>query len=351
MKNKIALSLIFFSLIGFNTFSQTYVVQVKPAGAKEWGYANTKGELIIPAQYRKCWDFSEEGLAPIYDPEVKQFYFINLKGEKLATEISGYKLIEAFGFGLKGFENGMVPVRQGEKWGYLNTEGKLAIPCKYDDVTPFNGGYAAAKTNGKFVILNKMGAETEVGVANVADIKPFSEKLAPFKTVDGKFGFIDEKGKAVIEAQYVSVGYFKGGIAWAKMPDKTVGFLDPKGAWAIKPQFADVKGFDPESGLARVKKGETWTYVNKSGEIVNINISESLDDFFNGLAKGKKNGKIGFYNAKGEWAIEPQFDGARDFKNGYAAAKMGEKWGIINKSGKWSTEPVYDDIKDVELVK
>jgi hypothetical protein len=351
MKNKIALSIILSISFGFSAISQTYVVQVKPAGSKDWGYANVKGELIIPAQFKKCWAFSDEGLAPIYNPEAKEFYFINLKGEKLATEISGYKLIEAFGFGLKGFENGMVPVKQGEKWGYLNTEGKLAIPCKYDDASPFNEGFATVKINEKFIVLNKQGVETGIEIPNVKDIRSFSEKLAPFKTIDGKMGFIDVNGKVAIEAQFLSVGYFNGGIAYAKTADKMVGFINKKGEWAIKPQFLDVKGYDPECGLARVKSGEVWGYVNKSGEMVNINISETLDDFFNGLAKGKKNEKVGFYNAKGEWAIEPKFDNARDFENGYAAARVGEKWGIIDKTGKWVAEPVFDDIKDVKLVK
>jgi hypothetical protein len=351
MKNKIILNLLLFYFFGYTAFSQNYVVQVRPAGVKEWGYANTKGELIIPAKFRKCWEFSEDGLAPTYDPDKKQFFFINLKGEILNTEITDYKLIEAFGFGLKGFDNGLVPVRQGEKWGYLNTEGKITIPIKYDKATPFNEGFAVVKNNETYIIVNKQGKEIPVDIANIDDLKPFSEQLAPYKTTTGKMGFVDVNGKIAIEAQFLSVGYFTGGLAWAKTPEKMVGFINPKGEWVIKPQFTDAKDFDPESGFARVKSAEKWVYVKKSGEVVNISISETLDDFFNGLAKGKKNEKIGFYNPKGEWVIQPQFDGARDFKNGFAAAKIGEKWGLIDKTGKWVTEPKYDDIKDVELVK
>jgi len=46
------------------------------------GYANLKGELIIPAKYQKCSEFSKEGVATIYDKDNKKFYIINLK-EKL----------------------------------------------------------------------------------------------------------------------------------------------------------------------------------------------------------------------------------------------------------------------------
>jgi hypothetical protein len=351
MKNKIILSTILLLGIGYLSFAQNYVVQVRPSGVKEWGYANQKGELIIPAKFKKCWEFSEDGLAPIYDPEKKQFYFINLKGEQLKTEITDFKLIEVFGFGLKGFDNGMVPVKLGDKWGFLNNQGKLIIPAKFEKVQPFKSDYTVAQNKDQFIILDKQGKEIAVSIPNISEIRAFTEKMAPFKTTDGKFGFIDNTGKVVIEAQFAGVGYFDKGLAWAKNTDKMAGFINPKGEWIIKPQFNDVKEFDPECGLARVKTGDKWAYINKAGEIININISESLDDFFNGLAKGKKNDKIGYYDAKGEWAIQPQFDGARDFKNGFATVKVGEKWGIIDKSGKWVTEPKYDDIKDVELVK
>src|SRR5437868_13512548 len=80
----------FILLTGYISFSQTYITQVRPADSKFWGYANEKGELIIPAQFKKCYKFSPEGLAVIYDTDENQYYFINTKGEKLQTEISKF---------------------------------------------------------------------------------------------------------------------------------------------------------------------------------------------------------------------------------------------------------------------
>ena len=111
------------------------------------------------------------------------------------------------------------------------------------------------------------------------------------------------------------------------------------------------KNFDPETGLARVKNGDKWAYVNKAGEVSYINDSDIYEDFFNGLARGKKGEKFGFYNSKMEWAIPAQFDGARDFKNGYAAVKKGELWGVIDTTGKMIIEPKFEDIKDVEVIR
>ncbi len=350
MKKKI---LFIFSLLLFfcsAVFAQTYVTQVKPAGNKKWGYADLKGELIIPAQFDKCYEFSSAGLAAIYDSKNRQYYFINLKGEKLATEIKDFKLIDGLGFDLKGFEDGLVPVKQGEKWGYLNTEGKLAIRAIYDHVSDFNGGFAPVKSGSTIKIINTQGEEIAVDGA-VTDLKTFSESLAPFRAADKNFGFINENGKVAIPAKFESVGYFKDGLAWAKTADKTVGYINTKGEWVIKPQFDVAKNFGDESGLARIKSGDKWGYVNKSGEISYLKDTDIYEDFFDGLARGRKNEKFGFLNSKGEWVIKPEFDGSRDFKNGYAAVKKGEKWGVIDKSGKWVIEPLYDGIKDMERVK
>src|SRR5258705_13602984 len=47
-------------VLSHTAFTQTLVTQVKPVGGKEWGYANLKGDLIIPAQFRKYYQFSAE---------------------------------------------------------------------------------------------------------------------------------------------------------------------------------------------------------------------------------------------------------------------------------------------------
>ncbi len=74
------------------------------------------------------------------------------------------------------------------------------------------------------------------------------------------------------------------------------------------------KNFDPVSGIARIKTGDKWAYLNKAGEVHYMSDSDLFEDFSDGLARGRKNDKFGFFNSKMEWAIKPQFDGARDLK-------------------------------------
>jgi hypothetical protein len=351
MKKKLFLSFSLALLLGFSAFAQNYIILVQPAGSKDWGYADLSGKLIIEAKYKKCIGFSEDGLAAIYDGKLKQFYFINTKGETLPTEVTDFKLMEILLFGMKGFNDGFVPVKVGEKWGFLNTSGKLAIPAIYDKVTVLNDGFASVQKDGKFFVVDKNAAEYPVNIPGLVDVNDFSEGMASFKIEGDLVGFIDGIGKVVIDAKYKAAGDFHGGIAWAKNNAGMVGYVNEKGEWVIEAKFEAGKDYDKESGLARVKTGDTWAYANQAGEIKYMKDSESWDDFRNGLARGKKAGKFGYFNTNMQWAIEPQFDGARDFKNGYASVKKGELWGVINNTGTMIVEPKFEDIKDVELIK
>ena len=337
-------------LMSIAAMSQTYITQVKPYGEKTWGYINLDGEMIIAPIYKKCYEFAENGLAPIY--ESKKFHFINTKGEKLATEIDGFKMIEGFiGIGgLQGYHDGLVAVVKNKKWGYLNSEGKVAIELKYDKVSTFNNGFAVAKKGNDFFVLNKNGDATKIEGEDIIDVKHFTEGLAPFTNSNKQLGFIEANGKVAIPAQFLNVGYFSDGMAWAKGADKKVGYINKKGDLIISSQFDAAKNFDPVSGLARVKTSDGWYYVDKTGEPMKVDDTETWGDFYGGLAKGKKAGKTGYYNSKGDWVIAPEYNGGRNFKNGFAAVKKGDKWGFINQSGEWVLEAKYAGVKDFEKV-
>lgn len=334
-----------------NSFAQTLVAQIKPVGSKDWFYVNPAGEKIIEAGYAKGYSFSPDGYAPVFNPVKKEFYFINLKGESLITEITGIRLKEFFGLNIEGFMDGMVAVKKGGKWGYLDKNGKLAILLKYDNCTEFNGGYAIAKRGKELLILDKKGAEKPISDPQILKVEHFSEGLAPFSNPEKKMGFIDTEGKMVIPFKFLSVGYFVNGLAWAKTFEKRVGFINKQGEWVIEPKFLAAGDFDKQSGLARVKKeNEQYAYVNQKGELVEITNTETLSEFSEGLAYGRKGEKVGFYNASGQWVIEAQFEAVRSFRNGYAAAKKGGLWGLIDTKGKWVINPNYDGIRDVVKV-
>lgn len=338
MKNIITTAII--ALLSFGVLAQTYLTQVKVE--KTWGYANEKGELVILPKYKKCFPFSE-GFAAVLDG--KKYMFIKADGSQLETEIDG------FGLNKKSrFSDGMVQIKVGKQWGYMDTEGKMVIKPAYLYASPFENGFAIVKKETTFLIIDKTGTETKIDIADIKKIDPFSEGLASVTNLSGKTGYMDYTGTLIIDTKFFSVGNFKNGYAWAKNDMKQLGYINKNGEWISEPKFASGKNFDKISGLARVKYNEQWAYVSQKGDVVYVKNTSVWGDFNDGLSKGKEGELLGFYDNTGTYKIKPQFEAVRNFKNGFAAVKLKGKWGVINLEGEWIIEPKYMGIKDMELI-
>ncbi|MBK8953641.1 MAG: WG repeat-containing protein [Chitinophagaceae bacterium] len=71
---------------------------------------------------------------------------------------------------------------------------------------------------------------------------------------------------------------------------------------------------------------------------------EDANVFSDGLASVKLGGKWGFVDSKGKEVIALQYEDAKHFEEGYAAAKQNGKWGVINKENKLIVGFIYDEI-------
>ncbi len=347
MKRFLILNFLLIGMMSHAVLAQTYVTQVKAKNGR-WGYINIKGEIIIPTKFQKCLQFTDN-LAVVFDDESKQYYFLNVKGERVKAELPKFTINGGYySNGNSLFADGLLAVENG-KWGYLNNSGKLVIPVQYIEASVFNSGYAIVKTTKEYFIIDTNGKQTPINVPGVTSVNHFSEGLAPYANNKSLVGFINHNGNVAIEAKFKSVGYFTGGIAWAKTPQNKVGFIDTTGKWIVQPNFDEAHDVDPVSGLARIKIGDNTGYTDMSGKVSYLNTDNYLD-YSEGFVIGEKNEKFGFFNSKGEWVIPAQFDGLRSFKNGYAAAKSGDTWGIIDKEGKWVIAPQFYGIRDMERV-
>ena len=333
-----------------NIQSQTYVYKYVPLNSKKWGFTSLSGNVNIEPQFPHCFDFSEDGVAVIYYTNIDYVDLVKLDGQFIVPEIMDFSVQGVMGYGLRGFKNGLLPVRVVNKWGCMNKSGKIVIPVKYKEMSPFDNGYATVKAKNGFFVIDTLGNEIPVTYKNINSCKQFSEGLAPFVCNDGNSGFINTKGEVVIRPQFKGVGYFSSGLAWGRTEKNKIGFIDKVGNWVIEPRFDAVFNFDDESGMAIVKIKDKWFFVDKTGQVISIESTEKVISFSEGLSRGLKDGKYGFLNNKGEWVIQPTLQGARDFKNGFAGAKLNGKWGIINKKGEWIVQPSYSHIGDVIIV-
>lgn len=144
---------------------------------------------------------------------------------------------------VRDFRNGFAAVarvdRNGdERWGFVNREGRLSIPCQWDDVFNFN--------NQRYYSLS------------VWD-RPEDEDDRPWTSVrmEHNVGMIDTLGVVRIPAKYpyntrAQIVFYRTGlgeIAAVRDPKtRKWGFIGRDAAWVVKPFTSDEPEWDEEQG-------------------------------------------------------------------------------------------------------
>lgn len=89
------------------------------------------------------------------------------------------------------------------------------------------------------------------------------------------------------------------------------------------------------NGLAKVRKGHLFGFINKTGTVVIPIKYEDAWDFRNNMTRIKLDGLYGFINTKGKVIIPIKYDKVFDFNDtGQAQAKIDQHWFYIDKTGR-----------------
>lgn len=256
-------------------------------------------------------------------------------------------------------------------YGYINTKGKLAIPCSYIEASSFSEGTAFVKKkkedNGAFINVTGKQITTlertydsefqfsnglavaysansdKLGYLNTGgDIiipykydyaRAFSEKAAVVQDSKGKYGYINPQGKVIIPLQYQGAGDFSNGLAPVQNSKGLWGYINMKGKVVIPFQYASADSFSDELATVYNKQGKIG-YINKQGKMViaytNYN---KASDFNEGIAvvgiETKTSHTFGYMDTKGRLLTPLQYKQAYPFNEGVAVASTSDQAAVI----------------------
>ncbi len=180
-------------------------------------------------------------------------------------------------------------------------------------------------------------AADNAGQVKFENLHKFSEKLAGV-SVKGRWGFIDDDGKTVVEPLFHEVRPFHKGYASVKLVNKW-GIVDRKGRYVVNPTYDDMGVFSED--LVAVKVDGKWGYINvKDKMVIQPQFSEALQ-FSSGLAAVRIGSNWGFIDSDGRFAINPRFAGAGTFAEDQAPVQIGAVWGFIDKKGNQTIKPQF----------
>lgn len=196
--------------------------------------------------------------------------------------------------------------------------------------------------------------------AQKKDVLALTEELNTLKTQLAEFTAVAESNKVLAEQLKTMVSAYQTLENAYKSNSEQVALLTAKidelvaasatkdnaPAEAAKPEY-EVVG-DIKYGLALVKNGMLYGYMNAKGEYVIEAQFEEACDFSEGVAAVKVNNKWGYIDTTGKFVIAAQYQEARSFGeneyHNYARVQINNKWGVINKSGQIVVAAKYDYI-------
>ena len=309
------------------------------------------GELVatssITPQY---FSWFKNGMAQVI--ENKKYGLIDNTGKLVVPCI--YERIDSFD--IKTFKGELTAAKKDGRWGFIDKKGKVVIPFEYEDQVYSIVGDTICddkmrvKKNGKWGIIN-MNGQMEIP-CKYDSIGDFNYGLAPAK-IGYKYVYINMQGKIVLAGDYDKAEAFKNGVAKVTKRDSTY-MINTKGE-KVNVNVNQTEFHDGLCVVAKFVKEELRFYYGYANEKMKLVIPYDFDeayDFENGMALVKLGEKWGYIDTNGNWIIYREFDEEFRFSSaGVAKVLWNGKWGLLTKDGDYVLPCEYDSLYCCDEVK
>lgn len=276
------------------------------AASGNWGYiARSKatpapaGQFAIKASFRDAGDF-HDGRAVVNGGTT----VIRTDG----SVVGRYEQVLAYSDGLAAY-------REGDRWGFLDVEGKTAIRPRFDAVLPFSSGFARVWNAAvkRWGVIGRLGHLTADYVFET--IGPFDGGLAAARLAqNGKCGFTNGASTFAIDA-----------IDWCFGKEVPEGYGVFRDGFAAVFQDQDLAVFIDKTGRKQIPWLSVWTHGFSEGLA-----AIQLDD-----------GYWTYMNTSGKPAMELRFYEAFPFRDGLALVKAHDGWHYLRKDGSYAVKNVF----------
>lgn len=243
-------------------------------------------------------------------------------------------------------ENWIIPMWNGEKWGYTGKNGRTNIEFEYDDATRFSGDYAVVKIDGVYTLIDQNGywnAVDKNGLDQVIDIA--GDKIIGVK--DGKYGIYSNMFERLNEEDYEDAHLNYNGMVVVKKDGKWA-VLDGNMKNVTDFELTDVavnsRGQVFSGKYAVVADGNGYFLIDQKGKACYEKRFPNAKGYEGGYyAVSDSDGNWGFADEAGENVIPCQYVDAYSFSNQTAAVQYAGKWGYINQYGNMVINAEYSE--------
>jgi len=154
----------------------------------QFGYIDTSGVTVIPAQFAAAASFSEGAAAVMIGRKVG---FIDHSGRVIIEPRFGGERYDH----LPRFSEGLAAVKLEGRCGYVDLSGKLVIEPQFDSADDFHDGIAMVASHDSVGYVDKLGRMVIPPQFNRAE--PFEDGIARVEVRFGLWGYIRRDGSFI----------------------------------------------------------------------------------------------------------------------------------------------------------
>ena len=183
-------------------------------------------------------------------------------------------------------------------------------------------------------------SEAPIASAGIQSVFPSSEGFRAIKK-DGKYGFVDARGRLRIANRYDDVGEFHEGLAPVKLIGKW-GYVNVRDQVAINPNYESVGPFVNQTAI--VWRNGKAGLIDPEGKTALAFRYDSIQRLPDQTFRVKISTLYGLADPRGNVLIEPRFDVLRNGGKGYVIAGRAGKFGLLTLQGFSKVPMIYDGL-------
>lgn len=285
----------------------------------KWGVMESNGNIVIDPSYQEMITIpnsKNDVFLCVYDVDYQTGDFktkaLNSKNEEIFTQ---YEQIEAIAnkdtSNQMWYEDNVLKVKKGGKYGIISLTGKELSPCQYDDIVAMEGikNTLKVKKDEKVGIIDNEGKEI-IGIQyiDITNLGKDNKEGFIVKGDNGKSGVVNYSNQMILEAKYDEITKVYGNDMYVvKNTGKQI-LVQKDGTEVLKTGYDEIKQIlrNTSDGIIYVKNNK-YGIMKTSGEVTIVPEYEELKETKSGLLIAKQNGKYGAIDIQKVTKIEPNY--------------------------------------------
>ena len=228
---------------------------------------------------------------------------------------------------LERVERVLFPIKNRNKWGYIDEKGEVYISTRFESAEPFYEGLAIVALDGKYGFVDKAG---DLVIDAIYDDAYRINEGHAVVAIEDKWGLVNRSGEFVIQPIYDDLGNLTEGFCFFA-EGENYGYFDRKGIVRLRPQYTAAEDF--LNGQAIVSSQESYGLIDEFGTTSIPFLYERLVRYNDTIYAALFDDLWGLLSEKGDTIVPFSYDFIGRFYDGRAIVERNDQFNYIKTNG------------------